>query len=276
MIAKAFAPGNISCVFKIEPHENPRWAGSTGFGFTIDQGVVASVAQSNQSVIVFNNAPIDFPTIKTLMKNLTDIPVTVALQSSLPLGSGFGLSGASALATAYALNQVLKLNKTQQDLAIAAHTAEVINKTGLGDVTNQYFGGFLVKFQPSSKFVVERINMPNCKVYCKYISKLSTTSILTNSELRQRINEAAEEALNQIQIIMQKSMTNLSEILTIAKTFAMQSDLLQNPEVKEQIASIEANGGHASMIMLGNAVMSDIPFAGATEYTISETAAHLV
>ena len=62
--------------------------------------------------------------------------------SSLPLGYWFGISGASALATAYALNRLLKLKKSNKELAIIAHIAEVESKTGLGDVTNQYYWGF--------------------------------------------------------------------------------------------------------------------------------------
>ncbi len=275
--AKAFAPGNISCIFKIHSDPNPVKMGSLGMGFTINEGVIVAVGKAEKTTIHFNNDLIDFPTVATVLDSLTKEPVAVTIATKLPLGSGFGLSGASSLATAYAINALLRLNKTNKDLAIIAHTAEVSNKTGLGDVTNQYFGGMLVKFKPSSDFVVEKLSLVNCKVYCKYISKLSTSSILTNSGLVEAINLAADEALQSIEILLQQTKTPpLGDILSISKNFAIKSGLLQDEQVKQIIERIEANNGHASMIMLGNAVMSDIPFEGATEYTISDVCAHLV
>ena len=67
--------------------------------------------------------------------------VKVDLTSPLPLGCGFGLSGAASLATAYALNELLHLGKDMETLAMIAHVAEVENRTGLGDVCSQYHGG---------------------------------------------------------------------------------------------------------------------------------------
>ena len=43
----------------------------------------------------------------------------------------------------------------------------------------------------------------------------------------------------------------------------MQSGLLVDENVKAAIDECEAAGGAASMIMLGNAVFADVPFAGA-------------
>ena len=57
-----------------------------------------------------------------------DEGLTVYLRHDLPLGSGFGISGASALAACMELEKNL-------DLCVkAAHQAEVEFRTGLGDV----------------------------------------------------------------------------------------------------------------------------------------------
>ena len=94
--ARAFAPANISCIFKIFQHNNPRWMGSYGVGFTLDEGVIAEASAAKRNEIVFNNRPIIFPTISSLIKKLTDKKIKISISSSLPLGCGFGLSGASA------------------------------------------------------------------------------------------------------------------------------------------------------------------------------------
>src|SRR3989338_5561550 len=130
---------------------------------------------------------------------MTNEKLKIHIMSKLPLGCGFGLSGASALATAYAVNEMLKLKKPKKELAVIAHIAEVENKTGLGDVVNQYYGGFFAKLKPSSYFVVKRLPVKNTHVYCRYFSKINTMSIIANPKLEHGINKSASIALKKIQ-----------------------------------------------------------------------------
>ena len=112
---KAFAPGNVSCIFVIRKNKNPRKSGSLGVGFTINKGVTVTIKKLNnnniKNIIYFNNKKINFPTVGSVIKILTNEKVRVDIRSELPLGCGFGLSGASALATAYALSRLLKLRE---------------------------------------------------------------------------------------------------------------------------------------------------------------------
>ncbi len=275
--AKAFAPANISCIFGIYSHKNPRWMGSYGLGFTINKGVVAETSKSKKTEIFFNNAHINFPTVKSVIKRLNVKTITISIKTKLPLGCGFGLSGASALATAYALNKLLKLKKSNKELAIIAHTAEVENKTGLGDVVNQFYGGCCLKLRPSSHFIVKKLPLNNADVYCRHFSKISTKSVITNPKLKNNINKSASKWLNKIEIMV-KSHKNIKfkELIEISGGFAVESRLMKNKRVIKIIKSIKKNNGNASMIMLGNAVFSDMPFKGAGKFKISETGAHLI
>ena len=135
--AKAFAPANISCIFRIYSHRNPRWMGSYGVGFTLNRGVVAEASIAKKNEVIFNGKPTNFPTVASVIGMLTGKKIRIRIKSGLPLGCGFGLSGASALASSYAVNKLLDLKKTKKELAIMSHIAEVKNKTGLGDVVNQ-------------------------------------------------------------------------------------------------------------------------------------------
>ena len=275
--AKAFAPANISCIFKIYHNKNPRWMGSYGIGFTLNEGVVVEAIKSIKTKILFNNREINLPTIKSVVKKLTDKNVNINIKSKLPLGCGFGLSGACSLAAAYAVNKLLDLRKSKKELGIIAHTAEVENKTGLGDVVNQYYGGFLAKFKPSSYFIAKRIPINNKYVYCRYFSKISTKSIITNIKIRNKINNSATGALNKIKNLI-KSNKNIQfkEIIKISKEFAINSGLLTNKKTIETIKNIEKNNGKASMIMLGNSVFSDKPFKEAMKFKISDKGAYLI
>ena len=275
--AKAFAPANISCIFKIYSHKNPRWMGSYGVGFTLNEGVIAEAEKSKRNEIVFNNESINFPAVKSVMKKLTKQKIRIYIKTKLPLGCGFGLSGASALASAYAINKLLNLKKSKKESAIIAHTADAENRTGLGDVVNQFYGGFFVKLKPSSYFAVKKLPLNDIDVYCRYFSKISTKSIITNIKIKNKINNAANESLKKIKGLL-KSNNNikLKGIIEISKDFSLKSGLLKDRQAIETINKIEKNNGNASMIMLGNAVFSDKNFKGASKFKISNEGARLL
>ncbi len=302
--AKAFAPGNISCIFVIKKTKKPEKSGSLGMGFTVNKGVTATIKKlnnntksnkkiinnnkknskntqttsgtnsiGNKNMIYFNNKKINFPTVDSVIEKLTDEKVIVDIRSDLPLGMGFGISGAAALATAYALNKLLNLKKSRKQLAMIAHIAEVENSTGLGDVVNQYYGGFLVKYESSYKFKAARLPIKNKVVYCKYISPINTKKIISDKKIKNRINNAGIRALNKIKALDNKN-TNLKNIIKISKEFSISSGLLKNKKIINLIRYIEKNNGNASMIMLGNAVFSDTHFKGSKKLIIKDKGAY--
>jgi pantoate kinase len=308
--AKAFAPGNISCIFIIKKTKNPAKSGSLGMGFTINKGVLVTIKKipisddsitgnsnnkfnkiinSNnknkkilkkdkknfeKSSIYFNNKKINFPTVNSVIEKLINEPVEVWIKTELPLGCGFGLSGASALAAAYALNKLFRLKKSKKELAFIAHVTEVENGTGLGDVVNQYYGGFLVKHKPSYMFKVKRLLLGNKKVYCSYFSSISTKEIISDKKLKNKINNAGLDSLKFIKKLKNKNLT-LKELIKISKEFSVNSGLLRDKKVAETIKNIEKNNGNASMIMLGNAVFSDKYFKGSKKLRVTDKGACL-
>lgn len=297
-MVKAFAPANISCIFSIVENKNPAKKGSLGVGFTVDKGVFVSIKKipllkisnkqrklkkiQNKIIIYFNNKKINFSTVlnvvNKLNKNKENLEIRIKSQS--PLSCGFGISGASALATAYALNKLLDLKKKKLELAKIAHIAEVENKTGLGDVINQYYGGFLIKYEPSYKFKVKRLDIKNKKLYYKVFSKLDTKKIITNKQIKNKISKAGVESLKTIKKIINNKKINknnlLKNIMHISKEFAVNSGLLKDKKLIDLIKKIEENGGNASMIMLGNAVFSDKRFKGSKELKIVNKCAGLL
>lgn len=265
-MAHAFAPANISCVFRIYKGSTPQATGSTGIGFTLNKGVDVIVSSAKQTSVVFNGKSIDFPAVISVIQKLTNKPVCVDIKTPFPLGCGFGISGASALAVAYGLNDLFMLEKSKLELAKIAHVADAENGTGLGDVVNQFFGGFLLKTKPSYMFEVEKLPLHNIPVYCKIFSGLSTKSIISNATQAEKINTAGEEAIKKVE--SNKNIFTFSDIIEISYGFAHTSGLLINTDVIKTIQGIQSRGGHASMIMLGNAVFADISFEGAETYTI--------
>ena len=272
---KAYCPAAISCIFRVWKNENQKAIGSTGVGFTVNKGVVVTVSESDTTVLLFNDKEIFFPTVQTVLNSLTTQPLRVEIETEFPLGYGFGISGASALATAYAVNQLLHLGKTNLELALAAHDAEIENGTGLGTVATQCNGGFLLKIKPGIPGEYKRFSFEGTSIYSYPFKSLETKSIVTNEEIVQHVNKNADRALSQIQRLPRP---NLSDILQIAERFVTESNLVQNTNVRMIIDEIKEKGGYASMHILGHVVVSDMKLKNTNpiQLQIANETAHLI
>ena len=265
MNACAFAPGNVSGVFKIVRDDSPERMHSLGMGFTVSDGVTATVSDAPATEIAFNGERFDFATVRDVVEALSIRPVRVTLESNLPLSGGFGLSGASALATAYALDAGFGLGLDERTLGMTAHVAEVKNLTGLGDVCGQFHGGCLVKLVPGDPLAAVALPVAEQAVYYRYFSPIITSEIIGDPGHAARINIAADTALADLGRLADRRVRAFGEYISVARRFSVESDLLRHPDVRRIIAEVEAAGGAASMIMLGNAVFSTIAFDGASE-----------
>lgn len=265
MKATAFAPGNVSGVFKIVRDDDPRRMHSLGMGFTVSHGVTATVSEAPTTEVAFNGDVFDFATVRSVAETLSSRPVRISLESELPLSGGFGLSGASALAAAYALDAGFELGLDERTLGMTAHVAEVTNLTGLGDVCGQFRGGCLAKLVPGDPLAAIALPVAEQTVYYRYFSPIMTREIIGDPRRAARINAAADSALADIGRLADRGVTDFGEYIAAARRFSVESDLLRHADVRRIIADVEATGGAASMIMLGNAVFSTIEFEGARE-----------
>src|SRR3989338_1543727 len=100
----ASIPASLSFIFKplIEqnlwqkkrPFEAYTDSGSIGIGCTINRPITVIATEFKQNRILFNGISCRLPTVSTALKYLTAKPVGINIDSSLPLGWGFGISGA--------------------------------------------------------------------------------------------------------------------------------------------------------------------------------------
>ncbi len=270
---KAFAPGNLSCIFVICPHKNPKKMGSLGVGIAVDKGVVVSVSKAKKTEVKVDGKKINFPTVLDVVRELAKETVRVGIKYQLPYGCGFGMSGGAALATAYALNRLFKLGKSKEELAMVAHVSEVRNKTGLGDVGGQYNGNVCVKYKKGNPLKGVKIPINNKFVYYKIFGPLNTKKVITNGKIKDKINKNGLKALKKLK--KEKNIT-LKKLIEISKEFSVESCLLGDKRVINLIKKIEQKGNSASMIMLGNAVYSDKLFNGSKRLRIVDRGAHLL
>ena len=274
--ARAFAPGNISCVFKIIAHDDPARMHSLGMGFTVAEGATVSVCPASATAVVFNGESIEFPTVVQVVQMLTPASLAVDISTPLPLSTGFGLSGASALATAYAVNELLDLALSEEALAMSAHIAEVENLTGLGDVCAQFHGGCLAKLRVGNPLSAVSLPVAEQPIYYRYFGPIRTDEVLRSAEQKRRINQAADTVLDKIEGLLEQTSVDLDACIRLSKKFAVDSGLLSDERVQQSIAEVEGSGGSASMIMLGNAVFSTTAFTGAIETRLTRQRGRLL
>lgn len=242
-----FVSASITAIFSTKIDRDPKKAGSYGVGFTVDTGVEARY--SDRHGIFLNGQKTSFPTVEFVLERLGG--KGIELETPLPISCGFGVSGASALATAVEVSQRRGLNLSFFRLADIAHEAEVVNRTGLGDVVTQSFGGIVARIKPGnpSNSRVERF-LSNTEIDFLVLGEMSTKEVLGNELKRKSINQAGKKYLKEF-----LKTPSLENLFVQAKKFALESGLADD-EIRDVIEAVESQGGLASMVMLGRTVFA--------------------
>ncbi|MBU0628398.1 MAG: hypothetical protein KKC75_04355 [Nanoarchaeota archaeon] len=270
---KAFSPGNITCFFSIVENKNPLKKGSLGVSFAIDKGAIAEVSRSKKNVIIVNKVKKRFPTVETALGFLTKEPLNIVIKTQLPIGCGYGMSGACTLAALFAANGLLKLKKSRGLLALMAHRAEVINNTGLGTVTAEFLGGLLIRDRKGSPLSAKRLNIDTKVIYYRSFGPINTKKVITSKEMKKKINQYGLKSINKIK---KDKKIKLAQLIKISKEFTEKAGLLKDKRVLKVISEVEKNKGAASMNMLGNSVFSSIPFEGCSKLRVSNVRAGIL
>jgi pantoate kinase len=271
--ARAFAPANGSLIFETYEATSGHGRGSLGVGFTLEVGVVSVVTRSARTQIFIGAEEWEFPTVRQVVRDLAPSPVRVEIAADLPFGCGFGMSGASALATAYAIGRLFHLPGDLRPLAMVAHEAEVDNRTGRGDVGGQFNGGFMMKAKIGAPLEVEWLPIEDATVWCRIFGPILTSEVLGDAATMARVNAAGHAALDRLRA---RPDIDLDGLLFLSREFAEESGLLTSRAVREAIAEAEKAGGHASMVMLGEAVVSSVPIGGARAYRVLKNPARVL
>jgi len=255
--ATAFAPGHITAFFAPYPDRDPARAGSRGAGLALSDGVEVTVAPAaaadsgrpddpGLASLELDGVPAEMDPVRRVLAEL-NVAAEVEVSSDVPVGAGFGVSGAAALATALAANAVFDLGRSENDLVRVAHAAEAAAGTGLGDVVGQFRGGLPVRLEPGAPGYGYMDGVP-ARPRIEYVSfgELSTERVLGGD--LDPVREAGEAALTRLM----RAPDEL-ELFAAGREFAGDAGLLV-AEVAEAVEAVEAEGGLASMAMLGRTV----------------------
>jgi pantoate kinase len=266
---KAFCPFHITGFFALKSDQKN--ISSIGSGVVIADGAVTEASEGHGTVYI--NQQLDSaPTTKTVTALLSDKLADIRTELAGPIGCGLGTSGAGALSTAIALNELWGLKHSFNALCDIAQRAEIINKTGVGDVAAQAVGGIVVR-QRNAVFQI-----PTTPLEVSYVvfGPLPTPEILADRDKIAVINKCGSAALHRL---LQKP--TFDEFMHLSRRFAYDTELISS-KAQDTVEAVEASGGLASMAMLGDAVYAIDPenalnaFGKVRKTMIYDRGAHLV
>ena len=260
----AFSPGHITGLFQIcDEVEDPLLKGSRGAGVSITRGVVTKVrierAPKTSFEIRINGNGVESARVSECVINAL-LPVArgnyrilVNHDINVPVGSGFGSSGAGALSLALALNEAFRLGLSRVEAAQVAHIAEVICKTGLGTVIAETFGGLEIRKKPGAPGVgeIKRISIDDDYVVaCLKFGPMSTKKALTDEGLRQQINDLGEKLVDEL--IARPKPANF---MNSSRSFAEGVGLISK-KMKNVLEEADSRSLTCSMTMFGECLFS--------------------
>jgi pantoate kinase len=248
----AFVPGHVTGFFAPYPHDDPARAGSRGAGLTLTDGVEVTVrvAEDDAPTVSLDGDPIAMPPVEAVLDGL-DVAdrARIVAESDLPLGTGFGVSGAMTLGTALAANDRFGCERSANDLVTLAHRAEVEAGTGLGDVVAQARGGVPIRLDPGAPAHGRLDGVPATR-RVEYVTfgDLSTAEVLAGDT--DPLVAAGDAALARL-----VDRPTLPTLVAESRRFARDAGLLTD-RVREAVDAVVDAGGEASMVMLGETVFA--------------------
>jgi len=246
--ATVFVPGHVTGFFTSDPDEDPTKAGSRGGGIALADGVTVTVTASEERSVTLNGVDIEVGAVDRVVDALR-ATVAVNAETPLPLGSGFGVSGAMALGAALGTNAVCDRGLSENELVTIAHGAEVQAGTGLGDVVAQARGGVPLRLEPGGPQDNYIDAIPERgRIEYHVIGELSTEAVLGGDT--DALTRAGEQALSRV-----VKEPTVDTFMRASRQFAREAELL-TADVQAVVEDVAEAGGDASMAMLGETVFA--------------------
>jgi pantoate kinase len=255
---RAHAPGSVTTVFA--PAEDR----SLGVSFATADGVVADVTPADRTALFLDGERASMDPVERLLADL-GVEATVELTASVPVGRGFGASGAATLATALAADAAFDLGRARDALVEAAHRAEVAAGTGLGDVFVQSRGGLVWN-------VGGGVDRRDCDATVSYesVGPIATSEVLADEAAMERVRSAGRATLSAFE-----PHTDMAALFERSWSFARATGL-PTGWVEETVDGVVADGGAATMAMVGETVVACGSDALAEETRVTGEGARLL
>ncbi len=250
-------PGAITGLFCIIRTQGGAIAGTTGIGICIDAGVTvcmnARPSPSGVLDVTSNGAPAQIPVLSHLARGAcSDIcrehDISLSISTTLPIGAGFGVSGATALGAALCLAQLAPLGGNPVQWA---YDADVATGGGYGDIVTQVHGGISLRREPGLHGTVAHIPPRGRVAVSGTFGPLSTKDILSDDAAAARITDAGNAYMGSV-----SAASGIREIMSLCNAFSHRCGLM-TPRLSDAIDAVTAaHDVPASMVMLGESLFT--------------------
>ena len=263
----AFAPSHITGIFTVKDGcKKPVFKGSRGAGVSLRKGVYTTVRLEKNHrwdvSVYLNGKPVNgkmtvsLATVKKFFRLASPNKVLINHKVEVPIGAGYGVSGACALSLSLALNEALNTGLSKVEAAQIAHTAEIECKTGLGTVLAESFGGVEIRVEAGAPGIgsLKKIeNVEKFMVLSLCWGGLSTKKFLRNEAFKRRVNMVGGVLLNKL--IKNPSIDSL---MFLSRRFADRLNLytLRLKKILAGLTELEEELRPFSMNMFGEAVFT--------------------
>jgi pantoate kinase len=258
----AFSPAHITGFFKAELDlaARPEVQGSLGAGFSIQQGVTTTVEVqdsefSDHTITISgyqpDNTQVSEFVISEFLKNIEgNYFLKVHHDIKVPVGYGLGCSAAVALSLVYALNSAFRTNYTKEQLGIMAHNAEVMCRTGLGDVLASYHGGFEIRVKGGAPGIgqIKKISSESYSAIMICFSPISTKQFL--KDRLASINGLGGKMVDKL-----VQTKNVDQFHDYSIEFANYVDII-TPKMKSVIDDLRQNGIRCGVALFGETIFT--------------------
>lgn len=241
---RAFAPASVTTVFAPPAPESGETR-SRGASIALADGVTVDVGEATETTVRVEGAVASFEPVERVLSSM-DVEARVEVSLGVPLGSGFGASGAATLSTALAANELFDCGYERSELLSLSHDAEVASSTGLGDVFVQDVGGFVMRAAGGGLLRAE----PTDTVSWESYGGISTSEVLGDDETMALISEHGNRTLQQV-----TPEIGLDRLFDLSWAFARETGLVTE-QVTETIERVATAGGAATMAMVGETVIA--------------------
>jgi pantoate kinase len=164
----------------------------------------------------------------------------------VPMGVGYGVSGATALGAAMATSIALGNIMTLSQAGAVAHVVEVEHMTGLGDVIAQIHGGVEVRVRegaPGVGVIDKLMHEPDLRLITAILRKIPTREVLTKK--REAINKYGSVALAKL-----LERPSVEVLMREAKAFAEGVGFMDE-EVRKVVEEVVERGALGASVKKG-------------------------
>ena len=255
----AFCPAHITGFFKADlESESLESKGSLGAGFSIQDGVTTTVQvrksdKKDFQLKITGYRPDNTLVSEFVIKKFLDLIdenyfVDVHHDISVPVGYGLGCSAAVALSLSLALDQALGIQLSKIEIGQIAHNAEIVCKTGLGDVLAAFHGGFEIRTKSGAPGIgsVEKIDTEYNSVIMICFAPISTPEFL-----RDKLSSINGLGGKMVHKLLASRDTN--EFQDMSLEFAKYIKVV-TPKMQQVIDELQENGIKCGVALFGETI----------------------